>query len=78
MITTLMHNTTSDRFVSRVSTTPNPMSSTSFAVSHAGAPVAVTSPTNRWLGGFDGLGCDGTETAYGTKRILPGRLGGVT
>lgn len=88
MVTTLLNNSTSDRFVSRVSMMPIPMSPMSTAVAHAGshfafvapavAPTTTTSPTNRWLGGIDGLGCGSTKNAYGTKRIHPGCLGGVT
>lgn len=87
MVTTLMHTPTRDRFVSRARTMSFSMSSKPSVVSPAASHVAfhasaaaastTTAPTNRWLGGFDGLGC-GDDHAYGTKRILPGRLGGMT
>lgn len=79
MVTTLMNNPTSERLVSHVSNMSFPMSSRPSVVSHAAATAtAVIAPTNRWLGGIDGLGCGSDQNAYGIKRTHPGRLGGVT
>ncbi|WP_041298450.1 hypothetical protein [Ilumatobacter coccineus] len=88
MVTTLMHTPTRKRFVPRAPKMSFSMSSkpsvvspaashVAFPASAAAASTTTTAPTNRWLGGFDGLGC-GDAHAYGTKRILPGRLGGMT
>ena len=49
-------------------------SATATALQVTTAPVAAM--TNVWLGGFQGKGFD--SGAYGTKRIHPGRLEGMT
>ena len=75
MVTTLIPTPTTPPSVSPRAAAPASHAAAAFAMSTTASSFVET---NRWLGGGDAFGCDSNEGMYGTKRIHPGRLGGMT